>query len=325
MKKTRAWLAAAAVGAMVLAGCGSTSNGSSGSASETSVASSSSESTAAGSSSESSASGESSSAVSSSGSAAAGADCSLTDPVKVGVAFTLTGAGAQYGATQKNGVDLATEQLNAKGGVTYDVNVQDTQTDNKQAISIFESMISAGDSIIIGPTLSDAAKQTDPIAQDAKQPVLGVSNTAAGITDIGNYIWRDSLTEAAVIPQTVEAAKAKYGISHVVVMYANDDAFSEGGYDAFKDALEKSGIKTDATLTFSKSDTDFRSLLTQAKGSSSHSSGTRSFDSRRRRRAFRPAPRRSTAGIPASRLNRFVSETSGQSCSGAASRSRSSR
>jgi branched-chain amino acid transport system substrate-binding protein len=250
---------------MVLTGCGSTNNA------DTTDGAANSETAASSSAAESSGSSESSAADSSSETAAAdggsaGADCTLPDPVKVGVAFTLTGAAAKYGATQKNGVDLATEQLNAKGGVTYDVDVQDTQTDNKQAISIFESMIANGDSVIIGPTLSDAAKQTDPVAQDAKQPVLGVSNTAAGITDIGNYIWRDSLTEAAVIPQTIEAAKAKYGMKHVVVMYANDDAFSEGGYDAFKDALEKSGVTTDATLTFSNSDTDFRSLLTEAKG-----------------------------------------------------------
>jgi branched-chain amino acid transport system substrate-binding protein len=264
VQKTHAWLAAVAVGAMVLAGCGSTGNADGGSSSETAASSSSADESAA--TSEAGGAETSSDTAATEQSAGAGDDCSLPDPVKVGVAFTLTGAAAQYGATQKNGVDLATEQLNAKGGVTYDVDVQDTQTDNKQAISIFESMIANGDSVIIGPTLSDAAKQTDPVAQDAKQPVLGVSNTAAGITEIGNYIWRDSLTEAAVIPQTVEAAKAKYGIQHVVVMYANDDAFSEGGYDAFKSALEKSGITTDATLTFSKSDTDFRSLLTQAKG-----------------------------------------------------------
>jgi branched-chain amino acid transport system substrate-binding protein len=267
VQKKHAWWVGVAIGAMVLAGCGSTTNadsGSSGGGSDTGSSSSESSPTSSSSSSETAGTATSES---SSGGGAAGADCTLPDPVKVGVAFTLTGAAAQYGATQKNGVDLATDELNAKGGVTYKVDVQDTQTDNKQAISIFESMIADKDSVIIGPTLSDAAKQTDPIAQDAKQPVLGVSNTAAGITAIGNYIWRDSLTEAAVIPQTIEAAKAKYGIKHVVVMYANDDAFSEGGYDAFKDALSKSGITTDATLTFSKSDTDFRSLLTQAKSS----------------------------------------------------------
>jgi len=264
-----------AVAAMAIAGCSSSGSGAgsgSGSASASSSGTGSASASGSGSGSA-SASGSASGSASASGSgsgAASGsaASCTLPDPVKVGVVFTLTGGGAQYGATQKNGVQLAADQLNAKGGIKYDVDIQDSQTDNKQAISIFESMIDAGDSVIIGPTLSDAAKQTDPIAQQAKVPVLGVSNTAGGITSIGDYIFRDSLTEAAVIPQTVKAAKAKYDLKKVVVMYANDDAFSEGGYDAFKQALSDQGITTAKTLTFSKNDTDFRSLLTEAKGES---------------------------------------------------------
>ena len=37
-------------------------------------------------------------------------------------------------------------------------------------------------------------------------PVLAISNTASGITEQGDYIFRDSLTEAQVIPQTVATA-----------------------------------------------------------------------------------------------------------------------
>ncbi len=253
----RVAIAAIAAGALTIAGCGS-----SGSAapSQDSTTTSANDTTAQ---SPTSASDETGGP--SGNSAGAGADCTLSDPVKVGVVFTLTGAAAQYGATQKKGVELATEQLNAKGGITYKVDIQDSQTDPKQAISIFQKFIADGDSIIVGPTLSNAAKQTDPVAQEAKVPVLGVSNTAGGITSIGDYIFRDSLTESAVIPQTIKAAKAKYDLKNVVVLYGNDDAFTEGGYDAFKQALSDEGITVAKTLTFSKTDTDFRSLLTEAK------------------------------------------------------------
>ena len=103
--------------------------------------------------------------------------------------------------------------------------------------------------------------QTDPIAQEAGVPVLGISNTAAGITEIGDYIFRDSLTESAVIPQTIAAAKDALGLEKVVVMYSNDDAFTESGYQAFAAALDDEGVEIADTLTFSKADTDFRALL----------------------------------------------------------------
>lgn len=196
---------------------------------------------------------------------AAGGECTIDQPVKVGTVFSLTGAAASYGATQKNGLQLAVDQLNAKGGVKYDVKIEDDATDPKQGISIFEQMIGDGVSVLIGPTLSNGAKQADPVAQEAKVPVLGVSNTATGITDIGDHVFRDSLTEEAVIPQTITEAKAKLGLKKVVVLYSNDDAFTESGYQAMAAALKKEGVQDIKTLTFSKADTDFRSLLTEAK------------------------------------------------------------
>jgi branched-chain amino acid transport system substrate-binding protein len=50
-------------------------------------------------------------------------------------------------------------------------------------------------------------------------------------------------------------------------MYSNDDAFTESGYEAFAAALEEQGVTVSETITFSKADTDFRALLTQAQES----------------------------------------------------------
>jgi branched-chain amino acid transport system substrate-binding protein len=196
-----------------------------------------------------------------------GADCVIDSAVPIAAAFSLTGAAAQYGASQKNALELAAENLNKVGGVTYELTIEDDATDPKQAIQVFDTFVASGASIIVGPTLSNTAKQTNPVAQDAKVPVLGVSNTAAGITEIGDYIFRDSLTEDAVIPQTVKAAVDKLDVKKVVVMYSNDDAFTESGYQAFAAALEAEGVEVADTLTFSKADTDFRALLDKAKKS----------------------------------------------------------
>lgn len=195
-----------------------------------------------------------------------GDTCVIEDPIPVGAALSLTGAAASYGESQKKGLEVAMEELSAKEGVTYDVKIEDDATDPKQGITVFEQFISQDPvSVIIGPTLSNTAQITDPIAQEESVPVLGVSNTAEGVTEIGDYIFRDSLTEAAVIPQTITKAKESLGLEKVVVMYSNDDAFTESGYQAFKGALEDEGVEISKTLTFSKADTDFRTLLTEAK------------------------------------------------------------
>lgn len=194
-----------------------------------------------------------------------GAQCTISQDVPVSAAFSLTGAAAQYGGGQKNAVELAVDNLNKVGGVKYKLTVEDDQTDPKQGIQLFEQFVQNGASVIIGPTLSNTAMQTDPIAQQGKTPVLGVSNTAAGVTALGDHVWRDSLTEGAVIPQTIKAATAKYNLKNVVVMYSNDDAFTESGYQAMADALKADGVNVTETLTFSKTDTDFHALLDKVK------------------------------------------------------------
>ncbi|MGO1973661.1 MAG: ABC transporter substrate-binding protein [Propionibacteriaceae bacterium] len=195
-----------------------------------------------------------------------GDDCTIENPIEVGAALSLTGGAASYGESQRAGLELAADHLAEKGGVTYELAVEDDATDPRQGITVFEKFVEDETSVIIGPTLSNGAFQAQPIAQEEGMPVMAISNTADGITAQGDYIFRDSLTEGQVIPQTVATAKEAYDLEKVVVMYSNDDAFTESGYEVFNSSLEEEGVEVLDTLTFSKADTDFRALLTEAKG-----------------------------------------------------------
>ncbi|KAG1546281.1 hypothetical protein G6F50_013653 [Rhizopus delemar] len=120
--------------------------------------------------------------------------------------------------------------------------------------------------MVFGPTLSNSAQAADPIAQAAKTVAFGTSNTADGITSIGNYVFRNSVTEADVLPATISTVKAKTGLKNVAVLYGNDDVFTKSGYDNFKTALEDPTIPVTTTETFAKGDVDFKAQLTKIKG-----------------------------------------------------------
>jgi branched-chain amino acid transport system substrate-binding protein len=195
---------------------------------------------------------------------------SLSGEIPVGFSFALTGPASIYGTSQQNAVNLAIEEINSSGmlgGATLRAVIQDDEGTPERATTVFEQLINEDEVVaIIGPTLSNAALSADQIAQEQGVPVVAVSNTAAGITEIGDYIFRASLPESAVIPNTVEVAKEKLGFNKVAVMYANDDAFSKGGYDVFKRALQENGVEIVAEETFSTNDTDFSPQLTKIKG-----------------------------------------------------------
>ena len=82
-----------------------------------------------------------------------GDQCKISQEIPVSAAFSLTGAAAQYGAGQKNALELAVANLNKAGTVTYKLTVEDDQTDPKQGIQLFEQFVSNGTSVIVGPTL----------------------------------------------------------------------------------------------------------------------------------------------------------------------------
>lgn len=193
---------------------------------------------------------------------------SLPAVVTLGAVHDLSGATAVYGTSIQKGIDLAVKQMNDQkflgDGVTIKVSYEDAAGDPKQAIAAFEKLIANPDiAVILGPTLSSEAKSADPVAQDAGMPVVASSNTASGITDIGDYIFRTSLPESAVIPNTIKVTKAALGLQKVAIMYGNDDAFTQSGYDVFKSALQAEGIEILTEETFAKGDTDFSAQLTK--------------------------------------------------------------
>ena len=204
--------------------------------------------------------------------AAAGATTVATAAdIKIGAAEALTGPAGQYGQSIKHGFELAVDEINAAGGVKGDkivIQFEDEAGKKEQAIDVFKKLIFQDKVLMVfGPTLSNSAQAADPVAQAAKIVAFGTSNTADGITSIGNYIFRNSVTEADVLPETLRVAAKHTKLKKVAVMYGNDDVFTKSGYDAFKKALADLKIPVTTTETFAKGDVDYKAQLTKIKAS----------------------------------------------------------
>lgn len=190
--------------------------------------------------------------------------------IKIGIAEALTGGAAQYGVAIRNGFQLAADEINAAGGVNgskLQLAIEDEQGKKEEAITVFKKLIFQDKVLMIfGPTLSNSMFAAGPVANASKVVAFGTSNTANGITDIGPYIFRNSVMESDVLPVTVASAAKHYGIKKVAVIYGNDDAFTKSGYDVFKKVLEDQKIPVTTTETYVKGDVDFKAQLTKIKG-----------------------------------------------------------
>ena len=190
------------------------------------------------------------------------------DAVPVGAIEILSGPNAAYGIAIRNGLELALDEINAKGvlgGRKIALTVEDSAANKDQAINAARKLIGRDQVIaIIGPTLSNEMFAVGPVTNERKIPIVGTSTTARGITDIGPYVFRTSLPESDVIPVTLKKAMSR-GVKTIALLYANDDAFSKSGFDVMKAAAEKAGLSIVAIESFGSKDTDFSAQLTKIK------------------------------------------------------------
>ncbi|NDJ63037.1 MAG: ABC transporter substrate-binding protein [Chloroflexi bacterium] len=191
----------------------------------------------------------------------------LPDTVTIGALFTLSGGASVFGQVQQLGVELAVEEINAAEylgqGRVLEVIFEDSASDNTQAINAMVKLVEEDRvTAVLGPTLSREAFSADPVAQDAGTPVMGVSNTATGITDMGEFVFRNSLPESAVIPGTVAQAAEILGINSAAIIYANDDDFTVSGFDVFEQTFADLGIEVVGVETYATGDVDFNTQLT---------------------------------------------------------------
>ncbi|AUT00417.1 branched-chain amino acid ABC transporter substrate-binding protein [Nostoc sp. CENA543] len=192
-----------------------------------------------------------------------------SNAIPIGVAFAQTSNIALLGQEGIDGVKIAQEYFNSQGGINgkpINLVFQDAGGDEVGAINAFQNLINKDKVVgIVGPTLSQQAFSANPIAERAKVPVIGASNTAKGIPEIGDYIARVSSSVAIVAPHAVQAAlKLNPKIKRVAVFYAQNDAFNKSETEIFQNTVKAKGLDLVTVQKFQTTDTDFQTQATNA-------------------------------------------------------------
>ncbi len=185
---------------------------------------------------------------------------------KIGVISIITGQGAGYGEAITNGFKLARDEVNARGRVKIDLVIEDSSGKQEQALAAAQKLINSDQVVaILGPTLSTEMKVVGPEANASGVPIMGTSTTAAGITQIGKYVFRNSLPESLAIPASVRKAVKKYNIRKIAILYGNDDVFTKSGFDSMKKAAQDLRLSILTVETFQKGQSDYKAQLTKIK------------------------------------------------------------
>ncbi|MBI5640365.1 MAG: branched-chain amino acid ABC transporter substrate-binding protein [Nitrospirae bacterium] len=111
-----------------------------------------------------------------------------SDVVKIGVAGPMTGDQSKMGMDFKNGVSLAVEEWNAKGGVLgkkIELIIGDDQHDPKQAVSVANKIVNEGASGVIGHFNSSCSIPASDIYDRAGIPMISPGSTNPQLTEKG--------------------------------------------------------------------------------------------------------------------------------------------
>src|SRR3954454_11655084 len=189
--------------------------------------------------------------------------------IKIGGLLPTYGPGAYFRAQDKQGIELALEQLNKSGvnGYKFAVPYEDSACSPLPASQAAKRLLDQyKPDIIIGEECSDATLAIMPIVEQAKVPLLNAGSSALKITDPGNpYTFRIMPNEVMQGVDIATNAYNKLNARTAVLLYENTNA-GIGNAKVFKDTFEKLGGKIVADIGFGRDVNNFTSIATRVAG-----------------------------------------------------------
>ncbi|MGM0125041.1 branched-chain amino acid transport system substrate-binding protein [Enterococcus sp. AZ194] len=192
------------------------------------------------------------------------------DTIKIGMNMELSGKVAAYGYAEKEGIDLAVEEINADGGVLgkkIELIEKDNKSDNDEAASIAANL-TTNDKVVavVGPATSGSVKSTIPNMTKAAVPAVTPSATDDSITiqneTVQEFIFRVCFQDSFQGVILAKYAQDNLKADKAVIIGDNSSDYAIGLTKAFKDTYKGTVVKEE---NFVAGDKDFQAILTKIK------------------------------------------------------------
>jgi branched-chain amino acid transport system substrate-binding protein len=191
--------------------------------------------------------------------------------VKIGCQVSLTGKGAEWGQAAKVSMEIAVEEINAKGGIgglPIDLICYDTQTSEAEALKTVSRLVERDRVLAIsGPCFSSEFEAIAPqLDTQLKTVINSYCSAKPGLSAMSKWAFRNTLTSDKQLKPVVDAWVAEYHPKKIVIIYDVEDAVSKAEGVAVLPALFKAhGIEVLDMLSYRTKDTDYSAQITRAK------------------------------------------------------------
>lgn len=199
------------------------------------------------------------------------AACDGKKTIRVGFVAQLTGVQAGLGVEERNGVQLAVEEINAKGGIggrSIELVVRDDLGTPEGARAADQELIAAGVVAIIGHATSAQTLAGMAVTDPARVVMLSPSATTPELSGMEDYFFRvsNSLSDRAhALARRIYQGR---NITRIAVICDTDNsAYSKAFLKAFGQKYHSLGGELVAEVDFSsKQQPDFGPMVAKLQG-----------------------------------------------------------
>jgi branched-chain amino acid transport system substrate-binding protein len=180
----------------------------------------------------------------------------------------LSGAGAVSGTNFRDGMLLAIDEINGKGGVLgrkIETPLLDTQSDAGISRAQLQKVLDNNPYVVLGPVFSGSVLVDMALTQQAEIPEI-VGGEAASITQKGDpYVFRTSFGQQFSMPKIANYIRDGVKAKTVAILWVNND-FGKGGRDNFIKEMAARDIKVVADVSTESGQADFSADVVKIKG-----------------------------------------------------------
>ena len=186
--------------------------------------------------------------------------------IRIGAIDPLTGPFASYGEPVRNGMLLAVEEINAKGGINgrkIELLLEDDGGDPKASVNAFTKLANVSKvPVIIGPLSSGTSMATAPLADRYQVVQLSTLAGTIDLTNAGDYVFRIYPSSELGSRYIAKAAIGRFKAKRVAIFYANNP-LGVASRKFVTEVVQQAGAQVVTVESFNDGDRDFRTQLTK--------------------------------------------------------------
>ena len=177
--------------------------------------------------------------------------------IRIGMSGPLTGSNAQYGTAVKAGMEIAVEEINAKGGLQIAFYSEDDEADGEKAVSAYNTLKDKNIQFLAGAVTTGSCNAVAPLTAEDNIVMMTPSGSAEAIAMAGKNVYQMCFTDPNQGVSAAQLVAEKNMGKAIGIIYDSSDAYSTGIAEGFKAKAATLGLNIVCETSFtndSKSD-----------------------------------------------------------------------